>query len=156
MGKSVNLVNLYERKDQCQVNRRTPRRTDIRETEPPPLELKWEAAGEVGKHLLWRLCKSIWINKQQSKVVFVPLSKKGNIKVCSNYRTDVMSPTLQQLCRRHYDGSLEWLWSGCRSWREEKEQLSVCWRHNVTGYKKRGPVVHHASESIITTVVDNH
>ena len=55
-----------------------------------PSEL-WQATGEEGTELLWRLCVKIWNQEEWPKdwcrAVFIPLPKKGDLKECANHRT---------------------------------------------------------------------
>jgi hypothetical protein len=51
----------------------------------------WQASGEEGVNLMWRLCCMIWEQTEWPedwcKAVFLPLPKKGNLKECSKHRT---------------------------------------------------------------------
>ena len=45
----------------------------------------WQALGEKGVWIMWRLCKKL--STQWCKSVLIPLRKKGDARLCSNYRT---------------------------------------------------------------------
>ena len=104
---------LYKNQDGDNDNNRLDQRCDY-DREPPPLRSEvewalgnigngkapgmddipielWKAAGEEGVDILWRICKLIWTKgewpKDWCRAVFIPISKKGNLKECSNYRT---------------------------------------------------------------------
>ena len=60
-----------------------------------PIELI-KAAGETAITVLTALCQQIWTSnlwpQEWKRYIFLPLPKKGNLRLCSNYRTIALIP----------------------------------------------------------------
>ena len=90
--------------------------------------------------VLHSICQQIWKTQQWSqdwkRSVFIPVSKKGNAKECSNYGTTalisharkVMLGILQASLQQYVDRELPDLPAGCRKGRGTRDQIAnICW-----------------------------
>ncbi len=71
----------------------------------------WQALGEKGTRIMWRLCRSIWKRKkwpaQWCRSVLIPLHKKGDARLCSNYRTIALIPHASKVMLRIINNRLK-------------------------------------------------
>ena len=90
--------------------------------------------------VLYSICQQIWKTQQWpqnwKRSVFIPLSKKGNAKECSNYCTialnshasKVMLKILQARLQQHVNRELPDVQAGFRKGRGTRDQIAnICW-----------------------------
>ena len=90
--------------------------------------------------VLHSICQQIWKTQQWpqdwKRSVFIPISKKGNVKECSNYRTialvshaiKVMLKILQARLQQHVNHELPDVQAGFRKGRGTRDQIAnICW-----------------------------
>ena len=90
--------------------------------------------------VLHSICQHIWKTKQWpqdwKRSVFIPISKKGNAKECSNYRTTafishatkVMLKILQARLQQYVNRELSDVQAGFRKGRGTRDQIAkICW-----------------------------
>ena len=90
--------------------------------------------------MLHSLCQQIWKiqhwPQDWKKSVFIPISKKGNAKECSNYRTitlishvsKVMLKILQARLQQYLNHELSDVQAGFRKDRGTRDQIAnICW-----------------------------
>ena len=90
--------------------------------------------------VLHSICQKIWKTQQWpqdwKRSVFIPISKKGNAKECSNYCTiafishasKVMLKILQARLRQYMNCELPDVQPGFRKFRETRDQIAnICW-----------------------------
>ena len=90
--------------------------------------------------VLHSLCQQIWKTQQwpqdPKRSVFIPISKKGNAKECSNYRTialisntsKVMLKILQAKLQQYVNHELPDVQVGFRKGRGTRDQIAnICW-----------------------------
>ena len=86
--------------------------------------------------MLYSICQQIWKTQQYpqdwKRSVFIPNTKKGNAKECSNYHTiallshasKVMLKILQVRLQQYMNWELPDVWAGFRKGRGTREQIS--------------------------------
>ena len=90
--------------------------------------------------VLHSICQQIWTTQQWpqdwKRSVFIPITKKGNAKECSNYRTialishacKVMLKILQARLQQYVNQELPGAQVGFRKGRRTRDQMaSICW-----------------------------
>ena len=90
--------------------------------------------------VLHSMCQQIWEIQQQpqdwKRSVFIPITKKGNVKKCSNYCTivlisyasKVMLKILQARLQQYMNQELPDVQVGFRKGRETRDQIAnICW-----------------------------
>ena len=90
--------------------------------------------------MLHSICQQIWKTQQWPQdwkmSVFIPISKKGNVKECSNYSTiafishasKVILKILQSRIQQHVNRELPDVQAGFRKGRETNDQISdILW-----------------------------
>ena len=89
--------------------------------------------------VLHSICQQIWKTQQWpqdwKKSVFIPISKKGNAKECSNYLTvallshasKVMLKILQARLQQYVNRELPDVPAGFRKGRGTRDQIDICW-----------------------------
>ena len=90
--------------------------------------------------MLHSICQQIWKTQHQpqdwKRLVFIPIPKKGNAKVCSNYRTivlishasKVMLKILQARLQQYVNRELPDVQAGFRKGRGTRDQIvNICW-----------------------------
>ena len=90
--------------------------------------------------VLHSICQQIWKTQQwpqdQKRSVFIPISKKGNAKECSNYRTTaptshaskVVLKILQTRLQQYVNPELPDVQAGFRKGRGTRDQIAnICW-----------------------------
>ena len=90
--------------------------------------------------VLYSVCQQIWKTQQWpqdwKRSVFIPIPKKDNAKVCSNYRTiarishssKVMLKILQARLQQHVNRELPDVQAGFRKGRGTRDQIAnICW-----------------------------
>ena len=90
--------------------------------------------------VLHSICQQIWKTQQWQqdwkKSVFIPISKKDNVKGCSNYRTialishssKVMLNILQARLQQYVNHELPDVQTGFRKGRGTRDQIAnICW-----------------------------
>ena len=90
--------------------------------------------------VLYSICQQIWKAQQWlqewKRSVYIPISKKGNAKDCSNYRTialishatKVMLKILQARLQQYVNGELPDVQAGFRKGRGTRDQIAnICW-----------------------------
>jgi len=74
-----------------------------------PIELI-KATGETATTALTALCQEIWTSnlrpQEWKRSIFLPLPKKGNLRLCSNYRTITMIPHASKILLKIIQGRL--------------------------------------------------
>jgi hypothetical protein len=74
-----------------------------------PIELI-KAAGEPAITALTALCQQIWTSnswpQEWSRSIFLPLPKKGDLRLCSNYRTIASIPHASKILLKVIQGRL--------------------------------------------------
>ena len=90
-------------------------------------------------NVLHSICQQIWKTQQWpqdwKRSVFIPMSKKGNAKECSNYRTalishasKVMLKILQARLQQYVNRELPDIQAGFRKGRGIRDQIAnICW-----------------------------
>ena len=90
--------------------------------------------------VLHSICQQIWKTQQSpqdwKRSVFIPITKKGNAKECSNYCTvalishasKVMLQILQARLQQYVNGELPDIQAGFRKGRGTRDQMAnICW-----------------------------
>ena len=90
--------------------------------------------------VLHSICQQIWKTQQWpqdwKKSVFIPISKKGNVKECSNYHTialishasKVMLKIVQARVQQYVNRELPDVQAGFRKGRGTRDQIAnICW-----------------------------
>ena len=89
--------------------------------------------------VLHSICQQIWKTQQRPqdwKTFFIPISKKGNAKECSNYRTialishasKVMLKILQASLQQYVNREIPDVQAGFRKGRGTRDQIAdICW-----------------------------
>ena len=104
-----------------------------------PVELFQILKGDAVK-VLHSLCQQIWKTQQWpqdwKRSVFIPITKKGNAKECSNYHTialishasKVMLKILQARLQQYLNRELPDIQAGFRKGRGTRDQIAnICW-----------------------------
>ena len=104
-----------------------------------PVELFQILKDDAVKMLHW-ICQQIWKTQQcpqdWKRLVFIPISKKGNAKECSNYHTialishasKVMLRILQARLQQYVNHELPDVQAGFRKGRGTRDQIAnICW-----------------------------
>ena len=90
--------------------------------------------------VLHSICQQIWKTQQWSqdwkRSLFIPIPKKGNAKICSNYRTialishasKIMLKILQARLQQYVNNELADVRAGFRKGRGTRDQIAnICW-----------------------------
>ena len=104
-----------------------------------PVEL-FQILKDDAVKVLHSICQQIWKTQQWpqdwKRSVFIPISKKGNAKECSNYCTmalilhasKVMLKILQARLQQYVNGELPNVQAGFRKGRGTRDQIAnICW-----------------------------
>ena len=104
-----------------------------------PVEL-FQILKDDAVKVLHLICQQIWKTQQWpqdwKRSVFTPISKKGNTKECSNYRTialishasKIMLKVLQSRLQQYVNHELPDVQAGFRKGRGTKDQIAnICW-----------------------------
>ena len=104
-----------------------------------PVEL-FQILKDDAVEVLHSICQQIWKTRQWpqdwKRSVFIPIPKKGNAKVCSNYRTialiahtsKVMLKILQAKLQQYVKRELPDVQAGFRKGRGTRDQIAnICW-----------------------------
>ena len=104
-----------------------------------PVEL-FQILKDDAVKVLHSICQQIWRTHQWpqdwKKLVFIPMSKKGNTKECSNYCTialisqasKVIVKILQARLQQYMNRELPYVQAGFRKGRGTREQMAnICW-----------------------------
>ena len=104
-----------------------------------PVEL-FQILKDDAMKVLQSICQQIWKTQQWpqdwKRSIFVPISKKGNVKECSNYCTialishasKVMLKSLQARLQQYVNRELPDVQSGFRKGRGTRDQIAnICW-----------------------------
>ena len=86
--------------------------------------------------VLHSICQQIWKTQDQKSSVFIPITKKGNAKECSNYHTTalishaskVMLQILQARLQQYMNHEFPDVQAGCIKGRGTRDQIAnICW-----------------------------
>ena len=90
--------------------------------------------------VLHSICQQVWKTQHcpqdWKRSVFILITKKGNVKECSNYRTialishasKVMLKILQARLQQYVNHELPDVQAGCRKGRQTRDQIAnICW-----------------------------
>ena len=102
--------------------------------------MEFQLSCDDAAKVLYSICQQIWKTQQWpqdwKKAVFIPIPKKDNAKVCSNYRTiarishssKVMLKILQARLQQHVNRELPDGQAGFRKGRGTRDQIAnICW-----------------------------
>ena len=123
-----------------------------------PVEL-FQILKDDAVKVLHSICQQIWKTQQWpqdwQRSVFIPISKKGNAKECSNYRTivlishasKVMLKILQAMLQQYVNRELPDVQAGFRKGRGTRDQIA-----NIPGSSKKQESSRKTSISALLTM----